>query len=189
MKGLQIRQIYALMALIPLVLFIGCQKEKTVPVKIVCEKRCEFDSPKIVFVSTEYGFGKVKKGAKQKCSFDFVNEGGKDLVISRIRPSCGCTTTNTESMTIKPGHASEISVVYRATSSGKSKKRIVVHTNDPENPKVTLWVSADVIGTSKGSKKLASKPANAQVKKKQDQKGQIPEKLKKSLRALNKATD
>ncbi len=130
---------FTLTILISLALPAGCQFASSTSATIACEKSCASDDPEIVFAETEHDaaqFGKIPSGAERSCRFEFINDGGKDLVIERIHASCGCTTTATENTTIKPGHASEISVTYRAGSAGKTKKQIIVYTNDPASPQV-----------------------------------------------------
>ena len=117
----------------------GCQSAQTnpSPVAITCERPCDLGHPKIVFDATEYDFGKIDAGTNKSCSFEFINDGGKDLVIEKVHASCGCTTTTMANTTLKPGQASEIEVTYHAPSyAGKSKKRITVHTNDPQTPQI-----------------------------------------------------
>ena len=117
----------------------GCQSAPTnpSPVAIACERPCDLADPKIVFDATEHDFGKIDAGTNSTCSFEFINDGGKDLVIEKVHASCGCTTTNMGNTTLKPGQASEIEVTYHAPSyAGKSKKRITVHTNDPQTPQI-----------------------------------------------------
>ncbi|MHC4927365.1 MAG: DUF1573 domain-containing protein [Planctomycetota bacterium] len=139
-----------------------------------------------MFAATEHDFGKVTSGEKKTCSFDFINDGGQDLVIEKIRASCGCTTTQLENTTIQPGQASEITVTYRAGSSGKSKKRVMVYTNDPQTPQTTLWVSAEVPKPKTASQRSVTKTTTTKTKR--PAKDTMPAGLKQSLRNLNKAT-
>ena len=145
-------------------------------------------SPKIVFAQTEHDFGKVAAGAEQSCTFDFINDGGQDLVIERIYASCGCTTTTAGNMIVKPGQPSEISVKFEAGSAGKVKKQVIVYTNDPENPQVNLSITAEIEGSPSRTRNIASNLPSSEAAEKQPPKDTMPPRLKQALRNLNKAT-
>ncbi len=114
-------KLFLLTIITSLTLLAGCQSAPPRSATIACEKPCDSGKPKIVFASTEHNFGKVAPGAKQTCSFEFINDGSKDLVINKIHASCGCTTTTAAN----PGQASEIVVAYR-TGSNKQKARLPI---------------------------------------------------------------
>jgi hypothetical protein len=155
---------------------------------VTCEKNCTSTVPKIVFARTEYDFGKIAAGTKQSCTFDFINDGGKELVIKSIYASCGCTTTVAENTRLQPGQASEIAVTYQAGSSGNVRKRVTVYTNDPENPQVTLWVTAEITGALERMRSVTSRSSSSETKDTQPPDDTMPRELKQALRNLNKAT-
>ena len=188
MKMKYANHIIVSMLSILLAIVSGCQSQQTALTAVTCDNPCESGHPKIVFASTEHNFGKVAAGAKKTCSFDFINDGKKDLVIEKIHASCGCTTTMAQNTTLKPGQASEIEVTYKASSSGKSKKRVMVYTNDPENSQIALWISTEVSGQTKNAKTIATKSAIPPTEKRQSPKDTIPKGLKQTLQNLNKAT-
>ena len=92
--------------LLLLAILSGCRSAQTSS-SLVDTQLDELNIPKIVFAETEYDFGKVSAGAEKTCTFDFINDGGKDLVIERIYASCGCTTTTAGSMVVKPSQVKE----------------------------------------------------------------------------------
>ena len=108
------KQLCTLTILTLVVMLSGCESAPATSTAVTCENPCQSATPKIVFATTEHDFGKVAAGAKKTCSFDFINDGGKDLVIEKIHASCGCTTTTAENTTLRPGQASEIAVTYKA---------------------------------------------------------------------------
>lgn len=102
-------------------------------------------APKMSFESTEFNFGKIKSGDSQSYEFKFTNTGKSDLVIRKIKASCGCTATSPEKMVIKPGESSKIGTTFNsAGKKGNQNKTITVITNDPDNPSVILKVKGEV---------------------------------------------
>ncbi|MDD3686977.1 MAG: DUF1573 domain-containing protein [Bacteroidales bacterium] len=103
------------------------------------------NAPKINFEKTEFEFGTIKSGEKTSYNFVFTNSGKSDLVIRKIKASCGCTATNPEKMIIKPGESSHITTTFNsAGKKGKQNKTITIITNDPSQPSVVLKVIGDV---------------------------------------------
>lgn len=103
------------------------------------------NAPVIEFENLEFDFGTLKVGEKAVHNFNFKNTGKTDLVIRRIRASCGCTATNPEKMVIKPGDTSHITVTFNSRGQrGAQNRGITVITNDPNNPSTTLRVRGTV---------------------------------------------
>jgi hypothetical protein len=103
------------------------------------------NSPKMVFEKTEFEFGTIKAGEKATNNFVFTNTGKSDLVIRKIKASCGCTATNPEKMIIKPGESSHITATFSsAGKKGHQNKTITVITNDPSQSSIVLKVIGDV---------------------------------------------
>lgn len=173
--------------LLLLIILSGCRSAQPNQ-SLTTDQANGLNSPKIVFAQTEHDFGKVTAGAEQSCTFDFINDGGQDLVIERIYASCGCTTTTAGNMVVKPGEPSEISVTFEADSAGKVKKQVIVYTNDPENPQVNLWITAEIEGSPNRTRNIASNVPSSESEEKQPPKDTMPPRLKQALRNLNKAT-
>jgi len=105
------------------------------------------NAPKIFFESTNHNFGKIKSSGKFEHVFTFKNTGSTDLVIHKIKATCGCTTVNPEKTTLKPGESSSFKTIFSSAGMrGKQNKSIYVITNDPSNPNVRLMISAEIEG-------------------------------------------
>jgi len=101
--------------------------------------------PKISFKEKVYDFGEVLQRETVTHSFVFTNEGDEDLIIKRVRASCGCTAALTTKDTIPPGGKGEIRVTFRTGSfKGNQRKKIWVTSNDPEKGTVELTIKAYV---------------------------------------------
>ncbi|MEJ5266558.1 MAG: DUF1573 domain-containing protein [Bacteroidales bacterium] len=103
------------------------------------------NAPKIEFETIDYDFGTIKQGDKVSYNYVFKNTGKSDLIIRKIKASCGCTATNPEKMVIKPGESSHITATFNSTGrTGKQSKTITVITNDPKQSSITLKISGNV---------------------------------------------
>ncbi|MCD4770247.1 MAG: DUF1573 domain-containing protein [Bacteroidales bacterium] len=102
-------------------------------------------APVAKFETTRFDFGTINQREKTDVSFKFKNEGKSDLIIRKVRSSCGCTTVTPANMVIKPGETSTIDAVFDAGArKGKQHKGITVITNDPKNSQINLIVSGEV---------------------------------------------
>ena len=100
--------------------------------------------PKAVAVSPIKDVGSVPKGEKITQDFEIRNDGSTDLVISDVKPACGCTVANYD-RTIAPGKTGKVHVVVdTANFSGPVAKGVTVFTNDASNPQVELTVRAKI---------------------------------------------
>ncbi len=71
--------------------------------------------------------------------FVLKNAGTSDLLITAIRPACGCTAANLTRQTIPPGESAELSTrLTLAGRPGDLHKTILVESNDPSNPALQL---------------------------------------------------
>jgi hypothetical protein len=97
------------------------------------------NAPVMKFEREGFDFGKVKKGEKIITEFAFTNAGKRDLIIRKIKASCGCTTTEPEKSTIRPGEKSKIKVtIDTSTLGGEQNKSVFVFCNDPAYSSITL---------------------------------------------------
>ena len=84
---------------------------------------------------------KVQRGVDVdgRTHFDCVNNGSTPITILGISTSCGCTTASPESETIPPGQKDRVWVVFTiGNRHGNLERTILLHTDDPVSPDVTL---------------------------------------------------
>ena len=95
---------------------------------------CAFAQPKIQFDKTTYDFGKIKEeGGKVTGRFEFTNVGDSDLVLTNVRPGCGCTAANYSHDAVAPGQRGFIEATYNPYNRpGAFNKNIRVTTNEPQ---------------------------------------------------------
>ena len=103
-------------------------------------------APKMKFENTTFNFNSIKEGQKAEYDFTFKNEGKSELVLRKVVPSCGCTTTNPKDMKVKPGATSLIHVVFDSNGKkGSQSKTITIISNDPQNSNIILWIKGTVM--------------------------------------------
>jgi hypothetical protein len=91
-----------------------------------------------------YDWGSVAP-AKLKAVIQVKNVGDDSLVISNVRPSCGCTTAPIDKNVLMPGDIGKINVeIDMTTRTGPTTKTITVTSNDPKNPAQIIYLKADV---------------------------------------------
>lgn len=103
-------------------------------------------APVIEFESKTFTFEKLKQGEKTTHQYKFKNTGKSDLVIRKVRASCGCTAIMTEKKIIKPGEEGNIEVSFNSAGKlGNQNKTVTVISNDPKHPREILWIRGEVI--------------------------------------------
>jgi hypothetical protein len=74
--------------------------------------------------------GTVPEGQKLDVSFRFRNSGASPLVITQVRPSCGCTIADQPKEPIAPGGEGKISAVFNSVGHpGINHKTLFVTAN------------------------------------------------------------
>lgn len=101
-------------------------------------------APKIQFDSLVYDFGKTSVVESVAGVFKFKNAGDAVLKIEPPRPSCGCTPAALKQDTLQPGESGELTFTLNlGKMRAVMEKLIVVKSNDPQTPEVTLTIKAD----------------------------------------------
>jgi len=91
--------------------------------------------------------GTVQAGDVVPMVWQLSNTGEADLVISRIKPGCGCTIVSyaEENRIIPPGGTVELDAEFHSKGRrGEQDKEVVIFSNDPEHPKFGLSFHAFV---------------------------------------------
>src|SRR4026209_2222886 len=69
-----------------------------------------FAPPVAEIDAVEYDWGSVLQGEVVKHTYNITNKGGAPLVISRVKPSCGCTTSAKPERPIEPGQSGGVTL-------------------------------------------------------------------------------
>lgn len=88
------------------------------------------DTAKIKFERKTHDFGTIEEGTRAKTVFRYTNTGKVPLVLSKVKPACGCTTPSWSREPLAPGESAEITAVFNSTSkNGTFHKSITVTSN------------------------------------------------------------
>lgn len=102
-------------------------------------------APRVSFETEKIDFGDIQSNKKVENEFILKNTGETDLIIRKVRASCGCTAAEPADKVIPPGKSTSIHTVFNsAGKSGKQKYAITIITNDPKNYKKLLWLEGTV---------------------------------------------
>lgn len=101
--------------------------------------------PRMLLSAVEWDFGIVKPNEKPTRIFTIKNEGDEDLIIERVRASCGCIKTSISTKRIKSGKSAELKMTFDTTGyDGKVSKDIFITSNDFQEPEKRMHVSVEV---------------------------------------------
>ncbi len=102
------------------------------------------DGPKMVVAEKIKDMGTVAQGEVLSIDFEIVNEGDEPLQIKAVRPTCGCTVAEYD-REIQPGKTGYIKAKLETRDfSGPISKSILIMTNDPQDPTLTVVIKTVV---------------------------------------------
>ena len=103
------------------------------------------DGPMLTFKQEEHDFGRIREGVVAEYSFSYTNTGTQPLVLSEVRPSCGCTVPDWSREPLAPGKTAAIKVKYNSAGRpGRFDKTITITYNNTDDTKV-LFIKGEVI--------------------------------------------
>lgn len=93
----------------------------------------------------EHDYGTINDKDAVTYNFKFTNTGKSDLIIRKVKASCGCTAPTPTKTTLKPGETSEVVVTFSpAGKSGQQQKSVTVVTNDPDKAVTNLVIKSNI---------------------------------------------
>ncbi len=107
---------------------------------------CIAQAPVITFEKAHHDFGKIGTERKVSYRFKVTNTGQATLNITRLNPSCGCTSTVIGTWSLEPGESTEVEASFDPRGfRGLVRKSIQVISNDPAHGEVSLSFEAEVV--------------------------------------------
>ena len=97
----------------------------------------------IIFTQLIHDYGTIDVGSPGHSEFTFINKKKTSLVISNVRPSCGCTVAKWSKEPILPGKTGSIKINFSTKIPGTFFKTITV-TSNAKNATVTLRIKGNV---------------------------------------------
>lgn len=104
------------------------------------------NAPVIEIDNRVFDFGEIKQGEKVTHAFVITNKGKSNLILRKVRASCGCTAIQPEKKVIAPGESTQIIAEYNSRGmSGRQNKSITVYSNDPKRSTLLLRLTGTVV--------------------------------------------
>ncbi len=105
----------------------------------------ERKGPRISVVEPNFDFGFAPEGAVMVHEYVIRNIGDEDLVIKRVRTTCGCATAPVKKTVLAPGEETTVTIIFNSTRYfHKTSKAAIISTNDPERPSEKITFVADM---------------------------------------------
>jgi len=104
------------------------------------------NAPVVEISEKTWDFGEIKQGDKVEHGFVVKNNGKSELIIRKVKASCGCTAIKPQKTVLAPGESTEIATVFNSQGkSGRQNKSVTVVTNDPKSTSVLLRITGNVL--------------------------------------------
>ena len=105
--------------------------------------------PRIRVDPESFDFGRALPGKTLRKEFTIRNFGDADLVIEGVSTTCGCTAALSAESHVRPGRSTSLRVTFETrTYSGRVERQVLVRSNDPKTPLLTVRVAATVESTA-----------------------------------------
>jgi hypothetical protein len=103
------------------------------------------NAPVTSFVEKNWNFGEIKQGDVVKHQFEVKNTGKSELIIRKVKASCGCTAIKPVKTILAPGETTLIAAEFNSRGkSGRQTKTVRIVTNDPKATTTTLMITGNV---------------------------------------------
>ncbi len=98
------------------------------------------------FDSTVIDMGRIAQGEQVEKTFRFVNSGSKELLISDVRGTCGCTVgKDWPKQPVKPGQGGTITVRFDSEGRGGHQLKTVTVVANTQPPTTVLTLKGEVM--------------------------------------------
>lgn len=81
-------------------------------------------------------FGEIKQYNPKEAIFKFTNKGGKPIIITNAKGSCGCTEIEFSKKPVLPGKSTEIIATFDAEDLGVFNKTVTLTMNIEKSSQV-----------------------------------------------------
>jgi len=99
------------------------------------------------FAEETHNFGKIPQGKPVTFNFEYANIGEEPLILTDVRPSCGCTIADYTKVPVKKGDKGIIKITYSAFAVGVFNKAITI-TSNAKTPQKVLLISGEVLAAA-----------------------------------------
>lgn len=96
------------------------------------------------FNEEKHDFGKIPQGTPVTTVFEFTNVGTEPLILTEVKPTCGCTIADYTKTPVAKGGKGTIKITYNAAVASAFNKTIVV-TSNAKTPTKYLNIVGEVV--------------------------------------------
>ena len=96
------------------------------------------------FNEEKHDFGKIPQGTPVTTVFEFTNVGTEPLILTEVKPTCGCTIADYTKTPVVKGAKGTIKITYNAAVVSAFNKTIVV-TSNAKTPTKYLNIEGEVV--------------------------------------------
>jgi len=114
-----------------------------IPVFFLVAVTAGFAQGVMKFKEETHNFGKIPQGTPVTTEFVFTNTGNAPVVLSDVKPTCGCTTPEYTKTPVAPGKTGVIKATFNAAAAGPFNKSITV-TSNAEASTISLFLKGEV---------------------------------------------
>ncbi|QQL50487.1 DUF1573 domain-containing protein [Mucilaginibacter ginkgonis] len=100
--------------------------------------------PAFKFNEEKHDFGKVPQGKPVTTVFTYTNVGEEPLILTEVKPTCGCTIADYTKTPVKKGGEGKITITYNAAVVAPFNKTIIV-TSNAATPQKYLNIVGEVV--------------------------------------------
>ncbi len=93
----------------------------------------------LIWKSETVEVGEIPQGTPKVIEFEFKNTSDKAVLISNVRPGCGCTNADYTKESIAPGKIGYVKATFNAANPGPFTKTIAVTTSAEDVPKILVF--------------------------------------------------
>lgn len=97
------------------------------------------DANSISWKSETIDVGQIPQGTPKLIEFQFKNNSTKAVIITNVKPACGCTAADYSKQSIAPGKSGYVKATFNAAAAGQFTKTVTVTTSADVNPKVLTF--------------------------------------------------
>ncbi|WP_430810928.1 MULTISPECIES: DUF1573 domain-containing protein [unclassified Carboxylicivirga] len=103
------------------------------------------NAPVAAIAEKNWNFGEIKQGDVVKHEFEVKNTGKSELIIRKVKASCGCTAIKPAKTILAPGETTLIAAEFNSRGkSGRQTKTVRIVSNDPKHTTITLMITGNV---------------------------------------------
>lgn len=104
------------------------------------------DAPVMEIDNKTFNFGEIGQTNKVEHDFVVTNKGKNNLIIRKVKASCGCTAVQPAKTVLTSGEQTTIHVTFDPRGkAGQQQKTVTVITNDPTQQNILLRIQGRIL--------------------------------------------